>query len=213
MTTSHTYQNRIQASDSIYKFRTLNKEEKGLFGVFDYPALNGYTMPSILGYNDQQAERKLSLLNAKLGKHKQIRVWILVFQDQPMDAAIAQMNHWQGGNKNELVLTCGVDSDKNVLWGYVFSWTEKESFKIQVRDLLTDQKKLNLSEIVDKLGPLIEQGWERKQFSDFNYLTVEPPWWSTLLIYILTLATNVGLSLLFISGVFRRGGRRYFYGG
>jgi len=197
VTTVHTYRNRIQASDSIYKFRKIDKEEKERYGLFFYPKVNGYRCQSILGYDDPTAERKLSLLNAKLGKGKQIRIWVLVFPNQPMDAAISQMNCWEGGNKNELVLTVGIDSDAKIQWAYTFSWTEKEMLKVQTRDLFTEQNKLNLSEVVDKLGPLVEQGWERKHFKDFNYLSVEPPWWSVLIIYVLTFATNVGLAFWF----------------
>ena len=83
------------------------------------------------------------------------------------------MNYWEGGNKNELVLNIGVDDENEVMWGYVFSWTEAEIFKVRVRDLITDQKKLNLGELVDKLYPLVESEWQRKHFKDFNYLQVQ----------------------------------------
>ncbi len=197
VTTTHSYSNRVLVSESVFKFQTVDKHDKESYGLFDYPKVVGYHQPCILGYSDPQAERKLSLLNAKLGKSKQIRVWILVFRDQPLEAAIAQMNYWQGGNKNELVLTIGVDSGNVVTWAYVFSWTEKETLKLTVRDTILEQegKGLQLSEIVDRMEPQVQKEWERKHFKDFNYLSVEPPLWSTLLIYVLTLGVNVGLSV------------------
>jgi hypothetical protein len=198
VTTTHTYQNRIQASESVFKFRKPPEQEKAMYGLVDYPQPVGYHAPTILGaVVDPVAERKLAILNAKKGKGKQIKVWIIVYQEQPMDAAISQMNYWEGGNKNELVLTVGIDKEQNVDWGYVFSWTDREIVKVEARDLITNQKKLNLSEIVTKLEPLIENQWERKHFKDFNYLSVEPPLWSTILIFFLVLGSNVGLAVFF----------------
>lgn len=194
--TSHQYQNRVVCSDSIFKFQKVSQDDRKNYNLFEYPAISGHSQPCVLGWNDSQAERMLSLLNAKYGKSKQIRLWALVFKDQPIEAAMMQMNHWQGGNKNELVLTIGVDSDSNVTWAYVFSWTEKETFKLTVRDAILEQggQKLDLTKIIPKIEPLLE-GWERKHFKDFNYLSVEPPLWSTLLIYGMTLGATIGLSL------------------
>jgi hypothetical protein len=199
VTTSHTYQNRIQCSDTVFKFKKVKPDEKKLWGLHDYPPIQGYTQRSILGIEDAVAERKLSLLNAKLGRSKQIKVFILVHKNQPLDAALAQMNYWEGGNKNELVLNIGVDDENEVMWGYVFSWTEAEIFKVRVRDLITDQKKLNLGEIVDKLYPLVEAEWQRKHFKDFNYLQVQTPWWMALVLFFVTVAANIGFVVFVVN--------------
>lgn len=190
VSTSHSYQNKILASKSVFRFRDITSDEKK--DVFGYPKIeNYYDMPSILGYENKNAERKLSLVNAELGKTKQIRIWILVFRDQSLDAAINQENYWQGGNKNELVLNIGIDKEDNVLWGYVFSWTEKEILKSLLKDVINEQKKLNLSKLIDDAKPLIEEHWVRKNFSDFNYLEIEPPWYAVFVTYFLTLIINV----------------------
>lgn len=198
VTTTHAYQNRVQASNSILRFNPPSKNEVMTYGLFEYPNLNGYSAPSILGYADPVAERKLSILNAKMGRNKQIKVWILVFRNQPMEAAINQMNHWANGNKNEAVLNIGIDGTGKVQWGYVFSWTDKELFKANARNLIIDQTDLNLSEIVDKLYPIIEQDWKRKSFKDFEYLSVDPPFWSVFTVYLITIVVNVVLSWFLI---------------
>jgi hypothetical protein len=198
VTTSHTYQNRIQCSDSVFKFPKVTKEEKKLWGLHDYPPIQGYTQKSILGIDDAVAERKVSLLNAKLGRSKQIKVFICVYKNQPMDAAIKQMNYWEGGNKNELVLNIGIDDENEVTWGYVFSWSEAEVFKVEVRDLITDQKKLNLGELVDKLYPLVESEWQRKHFKDFNYLQIQMPWYMALVLFFVTVGANIGFVIFVV---------------
>ncbi len=43
--------------------------------------------------------------------------------------------------------------------------------------------------------PLIQEKWQRKHFRDFNYLTVDPPTWAVILVYLLTIAASGGLSV------------------
>ncbi len=202
--TTHGYRNRVQASDSIFKFRKVDKAEKKQYGLFDYPKVKGHSQSVILGITDEVAERKFSLLNARLGKSKQVRIWVLIFQDQPLEAAIAQMNYWGGGNKNELVICIGTEKVVNatnlaIRWEYIFSWCERETFKAEVRNLIAGRALLNLGRLADELQPLIENGWERKQFHDFDYLSIHPPWWTIPLIYLIVLALNIGLALFFMS--------------
>ena len=194
--TVHTYENRVQASTSVFNFQDVSDGDKTALQLFDYPDVNGYSQVSILGRGDAtqaDAERSLSIANAKLGHSKQAKVFILVFQDQPMEAGITQENLWKRGNKNEMVITIGTDASGVVQWCYPFSWTEVEELKIELRDQISGMGQLNLSRVVDITVPLMWKQWERKHFRDFSYLTVEPPGWVVVLVYLLTVALNLGL--------------------
>lgn len=196
-THTHSYENRIQAntSSSIFKFRKLEPGEKEQFNIFDYPEVKGHTCAHILGYNDPAAEQLLQVLNARLGKAKQIRVWITVYRNQPLEAAVVQESYWQGGNKNELVLAIGIDSADHVQWGYVYSWTPVETVKVECRNEILEQqgKKLDLSHLIHDIRPIIERKWERRHFKEFKYIDVEPPTWCYWVTYLGTLFVNVGL--------------------
>lgn len=185
------YSNRIIASNNVYKFENVSKEDKQQYQLFDYPKIKLYDTPHILGINDAQAERSLSLLNAKIGKDKQIRIWILVFNNQPLEAAFLQQQYWQNGNKNELVLCIGNENNK-IIWSHCFSWTESERLKIECRDLVYSQKELDLKKIILEIQPLVDQYWKKKEFEDFNYINVYPPIWCVILVYIFTLGANIG---------------------
>ena len=194
--TVHTYENRVQASTSVFNFQDVSDRDKAAFALFDYPGVNGYSQTSILGRGDAtqaDAERSLSIANAKLGHSKQAKVFILVFRGQPMEAGIAQENLWKRGNKNEMVITIGTDASGVVQWCYPFSWTEVEELKIELRDQISGMGQLNLSRVVDITVPLMWKQWERKHFRDFSYLTVEPPGWAVVMVYILTAVLNLGL--------------------
>lgn len=197
VTTTHSYENRVQASDSIFDFQEVDPED---YGLFDYPKVRGYYQcSSILGEGgptQAQAEKILGLTNAKLGRRKQIRIWLLVFSNQPLQAGFDQENYWKGGNKNEFILTIGVDKDHRVQWCHPISWTEVETLKIEARNCVLEQKgqPVNLVEIAQWLSRECDRQFIRKPFADFSYLSVDPPGWAVFLAFALTIAVNVGTS-------------------
>jgi hypothetical protein len=91
------------------------------------------------------------------------------------------------------VLCVGIDNSNTVQWGYVFSWTERETFKAEVRTCIEGQlsKPFNGPQLVADATALVPSGWQRKSFKDFDYLTVEPPVWSIVLVFCLVLAVSV----------------------
>jgi hypothetical protein len=204
--TVHTYENRVQASTSVFNFQEVSDRDKAAFALFEYPDVNGHTQVSILGRGDAtqvDAERALRVANAKLGHSKQAKVFILVFQDQPMEAGITQENYWKRGNKNEMVITIGIDASGVVRWCYPFSWTEVEELKIELRDQISGMGQLNLSRVVGLTVPLMEKQWERKHFRDFSYLTVEPPGWAVVMVYLLTVVLNLGFGWWIVENRYR----------
>jgi len=141
-----------------------------------------------------KAQRKFQLINGYMGRSKQLRVWVLLFKNQPRDAGHLQEALWIGANKNEFVITIGVDSQYNVEWSHVFSWTETERLKIDTRYYVEEQEELDLVALADWLKPRLRKQWERREFAEFDYLKVEPPTWAVVLIFFLTILANVAVS-------------------
>lgn len=194
-TVKHTYENRVQASDSIFKFLAVDPK---VYGLFEYPGVNGFKQSCILGNGGAtmtEGEKRLDYFNATLGRIKQVRMFVLVFYDKPMQAAVDQMNYWKGGNKNELVLCVGVNASMEPQWSFPFSWTEVEILKVEARNFVMGQKTLDLVAVANWLGENVKDKWVRKNFADFAYLTVEPPEWAVWTTYIVTLLLCVGLAL------------------
>lgn len=196
--TKHTYENRVQASSSIFNFQDVSDLDRASYHLFEYPAISGfYGQKSILGNGDStqvKAEEILRIANAKLGRAKQVRIFVLVFRNQPLEAGMLQEQFWKRGNKNELVITLGVDDSGKVQWSHVFSWTEVEELKIELRDYAANMGPLNLVAIVNTAIPLVEEKWKRKQFAEFRYLTVEPAGWAVGLVFLGTLLVNLGIA-------------------
>jgi len=208
------YENRVQAAESVFGFEDVDPTE---FGLYNYPGIKaavGYNVPSLIGpkvKGSEEADHLLSFWNAKLGRQKKLRMWMLVFVDKPLQAGLDQEAYWKGGNKNEFVLTVGVDSEGSVQWAHPFSWTDVESLKVDVRNYVAEQDTIDLIATANYMKVELEEKFVKKDFADFDYLTVEPPLWTIVLTFFLVLAVNIGLSFWIVLNEFDDEGskRRY----
>jgi len=193
VTVTRSYENRVQASQSVFNFKEVNPMD---YGLYDHPPVQGLHQQCTFGPGaTAEAEKKIQYMNATLGPARQVRLFALVFQNQPIQAAMEQEAYWKRGNKNEFVTCVGVDKDLAVQWSYVFSWTEVEDLKIEARNLVMGMKTLDLGAYLDQVKPLIETKWQRKHFKDFNYLTVEPTTSAVIWTFVITLVVTVGIGL------------------
>jgi hypothetical protein len=209
VTTTHSYENKVQAARSVFNFEDISRKQAEELGLFEYPTKGyGLTIPCILSQapieNLKEAEFILNKHNGVTGAAKQVRMWVLIFKEKPYDISHKQEAYWKGGNKNEIVVTVGVDKENKLEWIRTFSWTEKEYVKVGIRINALEQFKGKELDVygVNYIGSLVlmaaENDWERKQFADFDYLTVEPPIWAVLLTFFLTLVANIGASAFVI---------------
>lgn len=191
---SHRYENRVRVSSSTFAMKEPPIEIFNEYQLFHYPKIyDVYKQKSILGYDDSSAEEQLQITNALLGKEYEFKSYIMIFKNQPREAGLYQEEQWQGGNKNELNLTIGIDDDENILWCHVFSWTDERTIVVNMRSFVEEQNKLDLKTIINKLKVEVEKNWIRKEFSSFNYLTVEPKIKHIIISFILTLIINIGV--------------------
>lgn len=203
----HTYENRTQVSKSVYTYPDVDPK---VYGLFDYPGLDGDgKQPFLLGVTGSSTtivQRKLEYLNSTLGPKKQVRVFIIGFKDKPIQAGFDQQTYWKGGNKNEMVITIGSSGDGDVQWCHVFSWSEKEDLKIDIRQKIMEQKKLDLVDFVDWLYPELDKRFIRKRFRDFDYLTVQPPLWYVIITILAVAGMCIGFGFWAVRNDVSHGG-------
>lgn len=210
MVTSHTYENRVQASSSVFNFQEVDTADIRKYGLFSYPSIDGTDhQRHILGMHSKSAERKMEILNAKLGKKKEVKAFILVFKDQPAKAAELQEQLWKGGNKNEFILCIGTDKSRSINWVYIISWNDHKILNVNVRDWVLDQKRLNLDNLVDYLYPQINDNFHRENWSDFDYLEVELTQTQEIWLWIVAFILTVGLSVWVVANPIEE--ERYSY--
>lgn len=191
-TTSHKYKNKIKASNhSIFNFGKVTKEDIETYNLKEYPKIYSYYKQNpIIGYVDENASKQLDLLNGYLGKNKQVKVFVCVFENQPLEAGLMQEWYWVGGNKNEVVVCIGKEGN-NISWVHPFSWTTNYHLLTDIKTDILEMGLFDLSIVVSYLYPKIDNEFVRREFVEFDYLSVNPPMCGVGLVFLLTIITNL----------------------
>lgn len=200
VTTLHHYENRVKAADqSVFHFREISKSDIKKYDIKKYPKIHSHFKQSVvIGDSSTDAlmsDLKLQYVNGLLGHSKQVRVYILIFKNQSIEAALYQEWYWSGGNKNEFVICIGIDNERKVEWCRPFSWTRSEALKAEIKNYFQNQEILTLQQSIPVIHEKIQKGFVRRSFKEFDYLTVEPPAWAVILTYLATIAINFGISV------------------
>lgn len=205
---THTYVNKVNASYSIYKHEEIDLK--------DYPDLPSYPdsvrddfyVDRFIGEvpNKKEANNRLSYHNTRLNKFipdpenegekrswKQVNIiFVNVGVDKPEDYGFALQDNWEGGNKNDFIVSFSMNNDGTLNWVYPFSWSEVELLKLEVRDYMMNLKTVNdFVPIVDEVAKLVEEKFERKEFADFNYLQIDISTTAIVFIWILNIAALI----------------------
>tara|TARA_R110000772_G_scaffold20466_2_gene56693 strand:- start:17570 stop:18778 length:1209 start_codon:yes stop_codon:yes gene_type:complete len=215
--TEHRYENKPQVITNVFQYIEVDSFDLATYKLFEYPEPSGrsrYYQKNILGYEDSRAEHRLQILNGRLGHSKEVKVFVVVFRNQPMQAGNLQENYWKGGNKNEVVITINIDDNGKPTWCMPFSWSEKELFKINIRNFVMEQEKLDLTSVVNYSYKEIESNYERKKFSDFDYLEVKLTTNQMIWLVITSIIVNILLSIFIVMNDWEDGWRNgYGYRG
>jgi hypothetical protein len=192
---TYAYENRVQASRSVFNYAQISDSKAQELKLFTYPEVKLFGYPSVLGDCGAQtatANERLRFHNSMLGSKKQLRMWILCTDSPDPQTGQLQEAYWVGGNKNEVVAVLGQG------WVHVFSWTDNKTPIIETRDFLKSQGREGLLQSVDFMSEKLDQQFQRKHFAEFSYLTIEPPTWAIVVTYVVTLLVNCGLSYFII---------------
>ncbi len=200
---THSYENRPRVSHSLYRYQEVDSFDIKTYKPFNYPKIyNIYHQQVILGAKNDAAEHALQVVNSRLGGTKQVRVYVMVYKSNDRECGIIQERYWEGGNKNELNVCIGVDDNLNIRWAHIFSWTEQEEVKVNIRTHIEESKRLNLVDYVSFIDKEVKLNWKRKHFKEFDYLTIEPTMSQVVWILILSFLINVGLGVWIVMNEF-----------
>lgn len=148
--------------------------------------------------NRAQWNTALQEMLADLGPRHEVNAVLVFTKEADPQYAEALRAHWLGGKKNDVVAVIGT-AENAIQWVRVFSWTDKELFKVQLRDDLAQLPELAVEPLIAVLRDHIKQGFVRKSMQDFEYLKneIEPPLWLTILLGLMAAAVSVGVSISF----------------
>jgi len=208
VTVEKSYQNKIKASHSIFKFEDIDEEKANKLGLFEYPDLteDGDQEP-ILGYRAlPESVKKLKFINGYYGKDFQLRTYLVVFKNKPYSISEKQRSYWEGGNKNEMVICVGIDTlTQKVQWTNSFSWMDNPILELKIEDYFNSRndRPININKFVDWYEVNGINLWKRKEFEDFEYLniTLTPKQYSIILLLILIY--NIGISIYVVNNEYK----------
>jgi hypothetical protein len=195
----HTYQNKILASHSIFKFEDIDDDDADSLGLFRYPNVNDNDQDVILGFRaGKEVHKQFKYINSIYGAIKQFRIYVLVFRDKPLEISEKQKSYWQGGNKNEFVLCLGYNTKKGTIdWCNPFSWCDKPELEVATKRFFRDNPRMDLSKYPVWLEKHINL-WQRKQFSDFDYIKNEMTKGQSIALLIIILILDIFASIFLI---------------
>lgn len=182
-TATRMWENKVKASPSVFSYVKVDDPN-----VFEYPQnTSPWRSNRLLGSAATIPIAEFDKINSKLGPTKKVNIIMVGFPDDA-DSSMAQLQEakWIGGKKNDLVLCYG----GSPRWTYVFGWTEEELVKKNLQTILLTHP------IDDNILPLIEEevgkNYKLKDWSKFDYLSVEPPAWSYSILIIVMVLTQAG---------------------
>lgn len=179
--------------------------------IHDYHYVNrvlasGVSVPELSIWNLELAKTL-----RKLGPLKQANL-VVVFTNAPSEQyANALRAAWLGGKKNDVVVVMGTPNYPSIEWVSVFSWSDAELFKVQLRDALRDLKEVRRDDFFTLVASHIEKGFVRKPMQDFAYLEsqIEPPTWALVILVMLSIGASVLTSRFLAQNTIRTGINNY----
>lgn len=149
---------------------------------------SGATVPDLAQWNQD-----LALRLRTLGPAKQTNVVIVMAKEASSAFGSAVQATWLGGKKNDVIVVLGIPDYPKLSWARVFSWSDNELFKVQLRDDLQAMPTVDRVAVINAIEKHVAAGFKRKPMADFEYLRneIHPPMWLTALLAFLGALASV----------------------
>lgn len=203
---THEYTNYVKAvPHSLFNVNQLAMNKYGPLvpaypsKVYDYQYIDrvlgvGVNIPDVLKWN-----HNLGLMLRDLGPSKQVNVIIMVTNVADPTFEYAVQGKWLGAKKNDVVVIIGTPNYPTIEWVRVVSWTDKQLFKVQLRDDILDLKTVDQSKVLGIINQHVSKSYVRKSMRDFEYLDSEilPPDWVIGIAVAIAVLGSILLSVFF----------------
>jgi hypothetical protein len=179
------FENRVKVAPSTFSYVKV----PDTVPVFPYPEnKNIFKSDRLLGSAQNQIDIiKFDQLNSLLGPTKKVNLILIGFESNDSSFGQLQEAKWIGGKKNDLVICYGGHNGDSPTWVHCFGWTEHEIVKRNLETLFLNHPVKN--SILSHIKQEVIANYEIKEWSKFDYLTIEPPLWSyvTFIVFMITM--------------------------
>jgi hypothetical protein len=96
-------------------------------------------------------------------------------------------DHWEGVNKNDVVVVIGTKDGSTFSWVRVISWTSRKDFKANLERGLLQVNAFDQDRLLNTVHDEILRTYERRQMAEFKdvFSYAYPPTWYTALMLLL----------------------------
>lgn len=142
---------------------------------------------------------ELAMMNGRVGPSKQVNILVVFTNVSNQKFLYALESAWLGGKKNDVIVVIGTSKYPTIDWVGVTSWTDKQLFKVQLRDEIFSQKQIDRTQLLAAIERTVLSSYNRKPMADFEYLKyeIEPPTWVLILSIVLGSVCAVALAFVF----------------
>lgn len=184
----HDYTNYIKAvPESLFRpsSETIRNQYKGMIPNYPNQVRDLWRIDRVVpvGINVPNIERwNMALADTlkTLGPAKQVNIVIVLTKATDSNYEYALRDAWINGKKNDVILIVGAPNFPNkASWVRVLALTDREDFKIHLRDDVLALNELTPATVIPVLQKNVYQLYKRKPMKDFAYLDAEidPPTW------------------------------------
>ncbi len=208
VTTTKSFKNKVKAAPSLFSYSKVPTN------------INVYPWPENPDWNNSDrllgsakslvTTRDWDIMNSYLGPMKKVNLIMVGF---PAGSSISmgrwQEANWIGGKKNDVVICfAGGSKTEPAEWAYVFGWTEKNIVKENLKSILLENPINN--DLIPKIKDEIIKNYVIKDWTKFDYITVQPPTWSYWFYFILMVVIQAGLYVWFHLNSLNSYGKSYW---
>lgn len=167
--------------------------------VYDFYKINRFVSPGFAFTDAAQWNEDISASLIDLGFAKQVNLIVVIAKTDDPQYTHALREHWEGANKNDVVLVIGSLDGQRIEFVDVISWTKNELFKVELIDRIRDMNIIERKQILTAVQHQITKNFERRRMREFEYLSEEiaPPAWAlwTLSVFLIGVYGTLALGL------------------
>lgn len=166
--------------------------------IYDYYKINRFVSPGFNFVDANDWNLDISNMLRDLGPAKQVNAIVVIAKTDDEDYQFALRDHWEGVNKNDVVLLIGSPDGRQISFVSVISWTKNELFKVELTDTVKAMETIDRVQIIDAMQKQIAKNFERRRMREFEYLKgeISPPDWLLYTAFGLMLLGYIGGPLL-----------------
>lgn len=208
--TEHAFTNYIKGA-KLSMFNYKNEELDAKFAplipkypqVYDYHRVKRVFAMGIDVPNVPQMNYVLNALLKKVGPEKQANIVVVIVNTLDQGYRYALERAWVGGKQNDIIVILGVTKYPTIDWVDTITIGKNsgnELLQVKMRDQLTALQSINNSAIIiNEIAAVVQSDYKRKSMKDFEYLEkeIQPSQTALVVMFILTLLVNIGLSIFF----------------